>query len=470
MEKLDNLGIFWLAGRQEDALSGRLTFDPEEDGTRLSLVGIFEPHAHRNFDAADVRIHGWIDNDAVTLDRCFVTGVNHRQPGPYASSYYANELFIGYHLEGEKVFDSVIVTIEYLDVLVKNCGLSERSTTEGHIVELIVPESESAGFSIGTVSVGFNWETGNSSLTEASLKSKPYFKIDYNSRRDFCDIQDDISHLGSLVSLCVGEPAAVDRTLLRRSDLLVIMIDGSQSSILQPVEYRAPQWGYVPNSDRKRLIQHDLLLNLDELGGVERVASWLDEANRVHRPISSLMTILRTRHMFAENKFMNVTYAAEALHRILDGSGRKMDQGIFDDLINKYLEITPLELHQWLRDRLRHSNEPSLTKRLTKMAAQVGSMVTPMIGRRERWANTIAMVRNDITHLGSHDDGLDGGTLYYLTESVFTIARLYLLLEIGAPEEVLRANSSRQKAFRETDRVIKSMEAARNYLRARGVL
>jgi hypothetical protein len=174
--------------------------------------------------------------------------------------------------------------------------------------------------------------------------------------------------------------------------------------------------------------------------------------------------------MFAENKFMNVTYAAEALHRIIDRGGHRMDRELFDSLVDKYVEATPPELHQWLRDRIRYSNEPSLTKRLNQMAARVGSMIMPMIGKRERWAGTIAAVRNDITHLGSRDGGLDGGLLYYLTESVFTITQLYLLLHLGVPEEALRNKLSGQTSFRQGDRIAASIDAARVYLRGNGLL
>lgn len=43
MRALDSLGLFWLQGHEDDALSGRLCFDPNKGGAiNLTLVGKFD--------------------------------------------------------------------------------------------------------------------------------------------------------------------------------------------------------------------------------------------------------------------------------------------------------------------------------------------------------------------------------------------------------------------------------------------
>jgi hypothetical protein len=58
MKEFDELGLFWLPGHEEDALSGRLQFDPKEGGINLSLVGGFD-NAPDNGDSLKLRILGW---------------------------------------------------------------------------------------------------------------------------------------------------------------------------------------------------------------------------------------------------------------------------------------------------------------------------------------------------------------------------------------------------------------------------
>jgi hypothetical protein len=64
MRAIDELGLFWLPGHEDDALSGRLRFDPKDDGISVSLVGAFDGAP----DSSDLlfRIIGWIGNDRVT--------------------------------------------------------------------------------------------------------------------------------------------------------------------------------------------------------------------------------------------------------------------------------------------------------------------------------------------------------------------------------------------------------------------
>jgi hypothetical protein len=101
MRAIDELGLFWLPGHEDDALSGRLRFDPKDDGISLSLVGAFDSAP----DSSDLlfRIIGWIGNDRVTLDRCFSHGPNLRSPGIIENQYSVNQMFVGHHFERDEL-------------------------------------------------------------------------------------------------------------------------------------------------------------------------------------------------------------------------------------------------------------------------------------------------------------------------------------------------------------------------------
>ena len=51
-------------------------------------------------------------------------------------------------------------------------------------------------------------------------------------------------------------------------------------------------------------------------------------------------------------------------------------------------------------------------------------------------------VRNNLTHLDSEVSAVDGSDLYYLSESVYSLLRICMLLEIGVAESKIVENSA----------------------------
>jgi hypothetical protein len=168
--------------------------------------------------------------------------------------------------------------------------------------------------------------------------------------------------------------------------------------------------------------------------------------------------------MYAENRFLNVTFAAEAFHRIVTSGAPYMDEEAFTGLLNVHLANTPEEHHEWLRGRIEHGNEPPLGKRLRQLAARAGAGTRPLIGRRDPWAYTLSQVRNELTHIGPDSKEFRGEDLLLLTESVYAVVRICMLMECGVSHEILtrKANSSSIAWYRE--RLKGSMERVRSQL------
>jgi ApeA N-terminal domain 1 len=124
----------------------------------------------------------------------------------------------------------------------------------------------------------------------------------------------------------------------------------------------------------------------------------------------------------------------------------------------------PQEHHEWLKGRIEHSNEPSLGKRLRQLAARAGAATRPLIGKRDRWAYTLSQVRNELTHIGPDSKEFHGEDLLFLTESVYAVVRICMLLECGVSPEILtkKANSSSVTWYR--DRLKESTERVRSQL------
>ncbi|NKE61754.1 hypothetical protein FXN61_35350 [Lentzea sp. PSKA42] len=435
MRSIDQLGVFWLEDHEDDVLSGRLTFDPSGSGVDLQLVGSFDAHDRNH--RTNVRIFGWIGNDKVTLDDCWASNSNFRAPGPEEVTYYANEMFVGHHLSGELAFDSVYVMFEDLGSWVQRSAIDVNQSEDRYQITCNSVEVESSPFSGGSISLHVNWNAPGDKFTGISVTQWPVFKIAYSERQSFDAIQEDVGRLESLISLCTDTPIVDVSLKLQRADARVRMLDGSESSHLQLIEHLSSRINYKPTEKRKQRRHHRMLLDYQELGGISSVATWMDKSALFTRPLHSLMSTQRARQMFMENKFMNVTYAAEALHRALIGGGQGMDTAEFEELIAAYTKVTPEVHRDWLLEKMKYINGASLPKRLNQLAQRAGAATRDLIGDRKRWAQTVATVRNELTHLKEGASSANGGDLYRMAESVYAVARICMLLEAGVPAEVL---------------------------------
>lgn len=448
LRQIDELGIFWVADHEDGQLQGRLQFDPEE-GITVELIGSFDA-ANPNDDDELIRILGWIGKDKVTLERCFSTGTYRRSPGIPESHYKANALLLGYHaFEPTPEFQSATVSLGNLENWVGHRGIdremnlnSEKKKQDVEITyRLLALAEESCRFSRGEVALRFAWETKGDQRHDVTLRHWPVLKITYDQRRPLKEIRRDVGLLESLLTLCTGTSTSIDKLVLRRPDVRVTMLSGDEGPAEQPVEFIAQPLKYINPSERKSTSRHRMLLTYEEFGGIEAVAKWLDTAPRFRRALNSFTSVWRAKQMFAENRFLNVTFAAEAFHRITQG-GFYMDDEEFGRLLKAYLDSTPEEHQDWLLGRIAYGNDLPLVKRLRQLAKRSAPATRNLITNRGQWAFLLSRVRNELTHVGEGTRSFGGSELVSLTESVISVVRVCMLLECGVDAESFRGKSN----------------------------
>ena len=472
MKAFDELGLFWLPGHEEDALSGRLRFDPTGGGINLSLVGDFA-HAPAGPDSL-FRIVGWRGNDRVTLDRCYSQGPNFRAPGITEGRYYANRMFVGHHFEREEIaFQYVAVQLSDLDSWVGRSGIAtedDYSHTESRSrpifrMAFTPPPEETHPFSRGRVKLAFGWKPSGDPIHGISFQQWPGIIIEYDQMQPFDVIQRDVGRIQDLVTLCVDAPTALDSLVLWRPDIQAKVLSGRDAGVEQRIEFIATPIRFIDPQEHRPRHWHQMLLNFEELGGIEAMARWLDASQRFRRALNSFMSIKHAEQMFAENRFLNVTFAAEAFHRTTYG-GQYMDEEIFNGLLDVYLTNTPQEHHEWLLGRIAHGNEFPLAKRLQQLATRAGAATGPLIGRKGRWVDTVAKVRNELTHLGTDSREFVGADLVFLAESVYAVVRICILIECGVSPATLAAKADSQAMTWYRERLKGAIATVRDQLAA----
>jgi hypothetical protein len=178
MQSIDRLGLFWLPDHDGDQLSGRLQFDPAGGGINLSLVGAFE-NAVADGGEPTVRIFGWLGNNRVTLESCYSKGSNFGSPGVAESSYHANRMFLGHHVESElQEFQSAEATFSYADAWVGHSGIKvekdywrEQSEPAPIYTATYTPTAEDEHpFTRGHIQLRYRWQEKGDSLRGVSMR------------------------------------------------------------------------------------------------------------------------------------------------------------------------------------------------------------------------------------------------------------------------------------------------------------
>jgi ApeA N-terminal domain 1 len=466
MQSIDSLGLFWLPDQDGDRLSGRLLFDPANGGINLSLVGAFD-NAAADVGGPAIRIFGWLGNNPVTLESCYSKGSTFGSPGVGESSYHANRMFAGHHVESElQEFQSAEATFSYADTWVGHSGIKvendywrDQSEPASIYTATYTPIAHTEqSFDCGHIQLGYRWEPGGDPIRGISMRQWPVFTLRYDEPHSLEEIMRDVRLVQNLMTLCVDAPVHLDKLILKHPDVHMVMLDGSDSGAERAIEFISSPIPYIDPEARQVRHPYQMLLTFEELGGLPTIARWLDIAPKFQRALNSLMSVKYAEQMFAENRLMNATYGAEAFHRLTQNE-RYMEPTQFQQLLDAYIESTPDEHHGWLRGRVR--NDPPLVKRLTKLAGQAGPAIRPTIGKRDRWSWTLSRVRNALTHLNADSPEFDGGDLVFLTESVYAVVRICMLLDCGLPINTLTQKADSGSVYWYRERLAQAIERVR---------
>ncbi|NJP35810.1 HEPN domain-containing protein [Micromonospora thermarum] len=446
MQPLDISGSFWLPGSERIKRHGRLVFDRQDGGTLHltapvgELVG--DDLVKEIGGGTRSRILGVVEeincSRPVTLIDCGY--VSRRK-------YFVKAILVDGHFEDHEqtAFESVIVRLRDGAAWVNKDAVMVEvdDAVEGvHRREMVCrldrPVASEAGFARGKVVLDFRWSREDIELKSFKVNQWPEFVIEYDELTPLSVIYDDIGHIFNLSSLCNDRADSFDSVKVYRSDHPVLLRSGDGiEGTRRDIEVKARLGDFTRRKEPKHLTAHDVLVPLDVLGGIQAIAKWLDVAPSLTPIVGSLLT-MRSDGIYSENRFLNMSSAAEGLHRATVG-GRHMPQSQFRTLRRKIREgAVPPEHHAWFNAVMAHANDPSLDRRLRELVREVQGISQFLIGSNlDAWVRAVKKVRNNLTHLDEGRESFDGADLHWLAESLFDVTRLCLLRRIGLGDQHL---------------------------------
>lgn len=182
--------------------------------------------------------------------------------------------------------------------------------------------------------------------------------------------------------------------------------------------------------------EHTLPLSLISADFGKIYESWHYKRQLYGPGLYLFLSVMRERKPYIENKFVNLVWGLESLHR------RTASTAVNDKIqekVNAIIEAVPGKHKRWLRGKLENAAEPSLKERLVDIfndlpiifdAKELDSFCAQCAGRR-----------NDISHFGGiredrdYDDFVS--ELNFLTNALFYLYYGVVLQRIGIEAEFI---------------------------------
>ena len=203
----------------------------------------------------------------------------------------------------------------------------------------------------------------------------------------------------------------------------------------EPIELHAATISQTLKSVSHR---SNMLLRMEDIGGASGLKNWLAVATAYNRVLSLVTSVRYQPGLYGENKLLNTTSGAEALHRKLM-PGKEISDAAYAPIRRAMVKAAPPENRSHLGMQIQHANEHFLTRRLRDLAEFCSPASAAVIGDAKLWARTVSDLRNGLTHLEGDVEQQEthGADLLFMSESVYVISVLCLLKLAGLNDAAL---------------------------------
>lgn len=356
MEVFSVEGQWWLPGKRDDAVAGKLC-ESEGGGLTLQLQGTFTKDLNLVLNMVKQRhpiIQGVTANaKMMTLANCFSLGGHMGFPGYAQENYSIGSAYVGglFENEGDLAFDEAQVTFPYLfNWLARPIYTVQTSPAPFDSISCTYkrpPDIEvmHRGGSLRICSIVSYHEDP---FGELKLNYTPVIVVNAGKRltlteweerylqplRDFLTFATrHVVHFSSLELSCKdrlnqsGHPAAIE-----------VVLPGSRQ----------------PDSPTKYLHPLKILFGASDVGS--RLGNILDQWLTKYEELKNVMMLffgpLYNEHMYLEHQFLNLAYATETYHRVRHpGHAKKIffKDRLFSLLTNfeEPLKLFPIDLQQF---------------------------------------------------------------------------------------------------------------------------
>lgn len=417
MGKLRVNGMFWLASQPDNRVAGVLEFS-RSSGGRLKLLGSFrvvDPLPGQSTTIGKerpeiVRILGMTDKTHLTLEGCLLTretiDVFNTQDRMPTAEYAVSVILMGCQLsDGDPILVKAIrVHICNLENWVGSTGISRsikhdessRGVSQfGLECTPIAPnvvEKDSL-----SLELSYSYSARQDKAVKWSLRESCYLSVMFQDPPSLPDAFDAAGALSTPVSVGVDSASPITSFRIRVASGDA---DGDPNTG-QWVTVYADALAMRRKCDGNSRTRHEMLYTFDDIGGLEGLSRWLTNDVRFRTVLEELLSYWHVRKPYIGNRIVGLSIGVEMLY------GKR---------------------HQ-------SRGKVNMKTAFDKLARDASPAFGTVVGNITSWVTEVTRMRHSAAH-GSPQT--DDERLYALSESVYLLIVLNLLLEVGVPTRVLR--------------------------------
>ena len=341
MDKEEEKGLFWLPDNADEKVKGVFT-RADDGGTVLTTYG------QLGQCGSEVRpqqvIQGVIANTYIKLVNCVAT--NHRMDidglsGADETTWYCPLAFRGGDYSGNvpNRIKSVEVTIELLGDWTS--GFEGIKLSEDGL-SLSWPANQpdqAARWDLGEVAVHQeilrSWNATRFAVEHAAVRVHTSTRVTFHESQPWLTVMHTVLCLQALVSIAKGEAVHVERTSIVEEGTPDVGLGASYRRVL----HRGTQ--QIPHSE---------LFTMEELGGVQGMAQWLNVLRDQESLVPALLVDRYRQPAFITDRTSHLLAACEAYHRHRMANPNRWIRNLRKTVLDPLLHRAGRPFEEWIGD------------------------------------------------------------------------------------------------------------------------
>ncbi|MCQ8183649.1 hypothetical protein NP603_21255 [Methylomonas sp. SURF-1] len=443
-EDFKRLGYFWLPSNPERRVPGTL-FINDGGEIRLEIFGLFDESIEGinrlgSSNGTLGRIVGQIEpNELVTLDNCFYIQPGMPLFGPSKSTIHVKVAYIGVAYDEDELtlFNNFRFSVEGLDEWLGISGLSFDYENDFKTATIKYSAPKETTFNIKSglkLSVEFDWTLPEQPIkNSARITHKAYLNIFSELPIPLFDFIETAYKLTNFISFAIDKTVCIESVMVTNDSIRMDIGKNKSLPVQVAIYYASLPYAKYP----AKVNEYEMLFGFQEiLNDAERkINNWLEAYAIIDPALSLYFSTKVGAHKYLESKFLALAQGLETYNRKMSNA-TLMDEESYSNIVENLMEKCPEEKKDWLKGRLLHGNELSLSQRIKRIIEPFKKLLGAS-AERNKLIRSIVNTRNYLTHYDEKlkKDAVTGEELWFLCVKMEAIFQLHLLQVLGFTNE-----------------------------------
>lgn len=404
-------------------------------------------------------VHGETDDGKLlTLTDCYVhTSVIALLAGTAKSQLRAQRLIVGAQLTPAHMrkFSRISLSVEKLDEWVETSAVKASRARSGNVqqralrptITVSLPPVRKFSLDEGLdLSINFRTLISLKDGLHGEAKVAAFLQVDCASGKTIDEVGKLAYRINTFFCLVFGETVSID-WLSAKAPETEAGDSGAQSS--RELQLYFPS---RPNSETPPVVdRHSMILLLRNVKSSLRhvLQRWINDYEVLWPTFDLFFASTTTSNSYVETRFLTLVQSLEVFRRRTSDT-TVMSKAVFRALRSQLLDVCPKDRQEWLKRRLDHANELSLSDRVSHLLRSLRSVIGDSL-EVEPLVREIVKKRNDLTHYGNarRQNRSSGTDLLRLSMKVEAILALLFLKRIGISTRLLKVIVSTRSSLTE---------------------